>query len=202
MPQRLRLWLRSLHKRHENVEDRGCSKDQEQLRPTLLPESPSTQQIHAATSTSALRLPAAPATNSADIEAPTGADGTTASLPIQLWDRAYDDLKREEPKLVDAYEKILSRQLQDGPGSIVPESQPNTIAQDDSDRRRRQMTQLINASLVKTEREAKEKVGLDVAVDVLSARSAIQAEPQAALAWTGICIVLEVRSFGGRYFVY
>ncbi|KAH7629780.1 hypothetical protein B0T09DRAFT_136405 [Sordaria sp. MPI-SDFR-AT-0083] len=59
------------------------------------------------------------------------------------------------------------------------------------------MTQLINAGLAKTEREVKVKESLGVAVDVvLSAKNtisaAIQAVPQAALAWTGICIALEI----------
>ncbi|KAK3946786.1 hypothetical protein QBC32DRAFT_329042 [Pseudoneurospora amorphoporcata] len=196
MPRRPRSWFQTLFKRHGNAENRKGSKDQEQSRPAPLPESTPIQQIPAATSTSALRLPAAPATDSADTETPADADDTTASLPVRLWDRAYNDLKREEAELVDAYEKLLSRQLQDGPGSAVPESQPNTIAQNNSDRRR-QMTQLINAGLAKTEREAKVKESLSTAVDVvLSARdiinSAIQAVPQAALAWTGICIVLEM----------
>ncbi|KAH6848138.1 hypothetical protein B0I37DRAFT_354784 [Chaetomium sp. MPI-CAGE-AT-0009] len=58
----------------------------------------------------------------------------------------------EETELAGAYEMILSWQLQDGPGPAVPESQPNTIAQDNSD--------------AKTAREAKVKEGLGVAVDV------------------------------------
>ena len=108
---------------------------------------------------------------------------------------------------MDAYEKILSRQLQHGPGSAVPESQPNTIAQNNSDMRRRQMTQIIHAGLDKTAREANVKRSLGVAEDVvLSTRniisSAIQAMPQAALAWTGICLTLEVRLSGGRRSAY
>ncbi|KAK3952421.1 NACHT domain-containing protein, partial [Pseudoneurospora amorphoporcata] len=146
--------------------------------------------------TSASRFSAAPATGSVDIETSAGADDTTTSLPVRLWECAYNELKQEEVKLVDAYEKILSRQLQDGPGSTVPESQSNTIAQNTLDRRR-QMTKLINAGLAKTEREIKVKESLGVAVDViLSAKNtisaAIQAVPQAALAWTGICIALEI----------
>jgi len=137
----------------------------------------------------------------------TGADSTAASLPVRLWDRAYDDLKREETDLVNAYEKILSRQLHDGPSSAVPEYQPNTIVQDNSDARRRQMTQLIHAGLEKITREAKVKEGLGAAVNVaLSARNvisaAIQAVPQAALAWTGICVALEVRLSSEHCFVY
>jgi len=76
----------------------------------------------AATSKSALQPPAAPATDSTDTKTSTDADGVTASLPVRLWARAYNDLKREETDLVDVYEKILSRQLQDGLGSVVPES--------------------------------------------------------------------------------
>ncbi|KAK3946552.1 NACHT domain-containing protein [Pseudoneurospora amorphoporcata] len=157
------------------------------------PAAPDTSSIDVETSTS--RFSAAPATGSVDIETSASADDTTTSLPVRLWECAYNELKQEEVKLVDAYEKILSRQLQDGPGSTVPESQSNTIAQNTLDRRR-QMTQLINAGLAKTEREVKVKESLGVAVDiVLSAKNtisaAIQAVPQAALAWTGICIALE-----------
>ncbi|KAK4196096.1 vegetative incompatibility protein HET-E-1 [Triangularia verruculosa] len=114
---------------------------------------------------------AAPATDPTDIATSSDADSTTASLPVRLWDRAYNDLKREETDLVDIYEKILSR--------------------------RHQMIQLIYTGLDKTAREATVKGGLGVAVNiVLLARdiisSAIQAVPQAALAWTGICLALEV----------
>jgi hypothetical protein len=31
-----------------------------------------------------------------------------------LWEKAYDDLKTEDNKLVDAYERILSRELKGG----------------------------------------------------------------------------------------
>ena len=102
--------------------------------------------------------------------------------------------------------RYCPRQLQASPDLTVPESQPNIIAQNNLDRRR-QMNQLINAGLAKTEKEAKVKESLGVAMDVvLSAKNiisaAIQAVPQAALAWTGICIALEVRLFRARYFTY
>lgn len=32
-----------------------------------------------------------------------------------LWDRAYDNLKEEDPKLMKAYERILSSHLENGP---------------------------------------------------------------------------------------
>ncbi|KAH0553451.1 hypothetical protein GP486_006481, partial [Trichoglossum hirsutum] len=120
----------------------------------------------------------------------------TASPPERLWDRAYDDLKREETALLHAYEKILSCNLhEDDFGSAANKSQPNAIVQYDPDTRRRQMEQLVRTGLDKTAREAKVK-GLGPTMDiVLSATntisSAIQAMPQAALAWTGVCIALK-----------
>jgi hypothetical protein len=67
------------------------------------------------------------------------------------------------------------------------------------------MAQLIHAGLDKTAREAKVKKSLSVAVDVvMSAKNiistAIQAVPQAALAWTGICVALEVSLPGKQCF--
>jgi hypothetical protein len=61
------------------------------------------------------------------------------------------------------------------------------------------MEQLVHTGLDKTAREAKMKEGLGYTMDtVLSLRDtisfAIQAMPQAALAWTGVCTALEVSS--------
>ncbi|KAK4248937.1 hypothetical protein C7999DRAFT_30627 [Corynascus novoguineensis] len=203
MPRRLRSWFRTILHRQGNVKEwvafteRGQDsydvwsvavvrspaspdrKDTTQVsaanrdicQPVTQPGSMCTQQISAPTSRSDGPLPAAPVADSAD------ADSTTASLPARLWDRAYDDLKREESELIEIYEKILSRQLQDGPGSAVPESQPNTIARDDADARRRQMARLIRAGLTRLRGRQ---------------NSAIQAVPQAALAWSGVCLALEM----------
>ena len=50
-----------------------------------------------------------------DSPAPTATSDAVASnppsLPERLWDRAYDELKAKESKLVATYEKILSREL-------------------------------------------------------------------------------------------
>jgi hypothetical protein len=61
------------------------------------------------------------------------------------------------------------------------------------------MEQLVHAGLDKTAPEARVKDGIGSTMDVvLSLRdtisSAIQAMPQAALAWAGVCIGLEVSS--------
>jgi hypothetical protein len=157
------------------------------------------------TSTSSSPLPAARATTSGDVT--TSADAyRIASPPERLWDRAYDDLKAAETALLHAYEKILSCNLHEGGfGSAITESQPNAIIQCDPDTRRRQMEQLVHTGLDKTAREAKGKEGLGPTVDIiLSAKNtisfAIHAVPQAALAWTGVCIALEVSLSTNGYF--
>jgi hypothetical protein len=60
------------------------------------------------------------------------------------------------------------------------------------------MEQLVRTGLDKTAREVKVKAGFGPAMDVVisvkdTISSAIQAVPQAALAWAGVCIALEVR---------
>ena len=209
MPGGPRSWLKKGFHRRKDVKDQAGSQDQGQdqgrddrdkrdLAVVVTPCSSSDDKGSAEAAAGGLdsRLPSVPATDFAGAATSTDADGATC-LPVQLWDRAYDELKREEPGMVDKYEKILSRQLQEGPNSTVPESQPNTIAQANPDVRRRQMIQLIHAGLDKTAREATVKEYLGVAAEVvLSTRdiisSAIQAVPQAALAWAGICLALEV----------
>ncbi|KAL2153475.1 hypothetical protein VTH82DRAFT_4630 [Thermothelomyces myriococcoides] len=119
------------------------------------------------------------------------------SLPAKLWDRAYDELKEKEAKLVDEHEKILTRQLKYGYGSQVPETQQNGIDQDNPDKRRRQMKRLIKAGLAKIDKEVrlKEKFGpaMNFVLSVKNAiSSAIQAIPQAALAWGSISVALQM----------
>lgn len=162
-------------------------------------------QTPPATSTSLLPPLGARSTTSSDVV--TSADAhRTAGPPERLWDRAYDELKAAETALLHAYEKILSCSLHsDGFGSAVTQSQPNAIVQYDPDTRRRQMEQLVHTGLDKTAREAKVKEGLGSTMDIiLSAKdtisSAIQTVPQAALAWTGVCIALEVSPSTNGYF--
>lgn len=118
---------------------------------------------------------------------PIGTYNAPASLAEQLWDRAYDDLKAQDVALIQAYEKILSSKLE------ATGSEQNIIAQHDAHTRRNQMRQLIHDGLNKTAKEAKVKEVIGVAIstkDIIT--NAVQAVPQAALAWAGVCVALEV----------
>lgn len=97
---------------------------------------------------------------------------------------------------METYEKILSRELKNG-GSSSASDRQNTIEQADRVARRRQMELLVRTGLEKTKREAEVKKGIgDTLQVVLSAKdvvdSAIQAVPQAAVAWAGISFALGV----------
>lgn len=117
----------------------------------------------------------------------------TDGISQRLWNSAYDKLKQDEAATIAAYEKILSSRLNE---QDVTESQQNVIA-DDPRQRRLQMQKLVDLGLAKTEKEAKvkERVGTGLQT-VLALKGvvdkAIQASPQGAIAWVGVCFALEV----------
>jgi len=120
-------------------------------------------------------------------------------VPERIWNRAYDELKQVDPKLVHAYEGILSQELDGKNPSQKNSESKNSIEQADIIKRRSQMHQLMQAGLAKTEKEAKIKQNVGEVMqrallvkDVVSL--AIQTVPQAALAWTGVCLALQVSS--------
>ena len=132
-------------------------------------------------------------------ETKVSSDGT-ASLPNpseQLWNNAYDQLKQKEPKLVDAYETILSQALSGDNSGHQPLQHKNSIAQTDISKRLSQMNLLIQTGLARTEKEAKVKQSVGEVMQKISLMKdvvsfAVQAMPQAALAWTGVCFALQV----------
>ncbi|KAL3599813.1 hypothetical protein FPOAC2_04041 [Fusarium poae] len=121
------------------------------------------------------------------------------SLQERLWNKAYDGLKASEPKLVGAYEKILGSKLhEDGPSSVASEPTDNGIASAWGPRCR-QMQQLIQAGLGRTQKQASIKQGIDEGLQAIQAvrgimDSAVKAAPEAAVAWVGVCLGLEILS--------
>ena len=118
--------------------------------------------------------------------------------PEILWDTAYNILRRDEPELVEDYEKVLSWELTLTPTvSSAPTIQENVIEQTDTKTRQSQMRQLVDRGLAKTEHEAKIKQGAGHVVDVALAANktistALEKCPEAALAWTGVTFALQV----------
>ncbi|KAN0080741.1 hypothetical protein V8E54_003945 [Elaphomyces granulatus] len=129
----------------------------------------------------------------------TTRSATPTSPPEQLWNRAYDELKNDHGQLLLGYEKILSQELDGVDWNTISESQlvEAMIEEKNPVERKAQMTRLVQAGLEKTETEANVKKGAGEAIQVvLSAKdmigSVINDVPQAALAWTGVCLALQI----------
>jgi len=133
------------------------------------------------------------------VPAATGPTTSTNPIPTELWDLAYDSLKVDESTLVTAYEKVLSHELDEtDSSSIASKPQENAIEQTNLAIRWSQMSDLVQAGLRKTEKLAKAKEGIGNVIQVvLSAKeiisSAVQSVPQAAVAWSGVCLALQIR---------
>ncbi|KAL6694115.1 hypothetical protein J3F84DRAFT_400561 [Trichoderma pleuroticola] len=126
-----------------------------------------------------------------------------------IWNSAYDALKADEPKLVQAYEKVLSLKLSQSAlnqsvlnqSAASPEPEPanviNAIEDENVLVRRAQMHQLINNGLNKTFREASFKNNISPVMQVVNTTKklvsdAIKDMPQAALPWVLVYISLSI----------
>ncbi|KAN0075094.1 hypothetical protein V8E54_007705 [Elaphomyces granulatus] len=120
------------------------------------------------------------------------------SPPEQLWNRAYDELKNDYGQLLLGYETVLSQELDGVDWNTISESQlEKSMNEERNPVGMPQMTRFIRAGLKKTEAEANVKKGAGEAIQVvLSAKdmigSVINDVPQAALAWTGVCLALQI----------
>ena len=182
-------------------------------------DTPSNTQCAASIHHPATAISAIPPTLPAALHAPTASRTPTAlstavasTLPSpseRLWDRAYDELKdkeSKESKWVDAYEKIMTRVLEEGDLSpTAPEPDKNVI-ETDLATRRLQMNKLVKDGLKKTEKLANVMKGIGSAIQVIDSvkgtiRKAIESVPYAGIAWAGVCFALQV-SMSFRYCKY
>ena len=104
---------------------------------------------------------------------------------------------------MDAYEKILSYNLRHpdwtspGSGSAQPlETQENEI-EEESDKRWLQMEKIVQMGLERTEKGADTMGKINDAMQIVGplkdlVSMAVQACPQAAIAWTGVCFAIQV----------
>ncbi|KAH7113158.1 hypothetical protein B0J13DRAFT_488714, partial [Dactylonectria estremocensis] len=133
---------------------------------------------------------------------PTSTDSDTSPLPSlqeRLWNEAYDELKVSEPKVVEAYEKILSAELcRNDSTSVASRPTENEIGRT-RETRCCQMQQLVQEGLDRTRKEASIKRGIDEGLQAVQAvrgivDKALHAAPEAAVAWVGVCLGLEILS--------
>lgn len=176
-----------------------CSLDISNALPPPTNTNPNSPQEASIPASSGHQSAPLPTTSTSLTSQPT--TSTTSSSPNvseHIWNEAYHRLKQTESKLVDAYERILSRELEkDDSGPEGSQMAKNSIEQTDNDKRWSQMEWLVQAGLEKTERESGIKQPVGAALQgVLSLKdligAALQTVPQAALAWTGVCFAMQV----------
>ncbi|KAF4475367.1 Vegetative incompatibility protein HET-E-1 [Colletotrichum fructicola Nara gc5] len=120
---------------------------------------------------------------------------TANNLKERLWNQAYDNLKRSESKLVEAYENLLSAEL---PGdSHTPAASAENHIKPDPQERWHQMELLVQVGLQKTKKGAEFKQKASDVIQVISPLKevigkAVQAAPEAAIAWVGVSFALEI----------
>lgn len=109
-------------------------------------------------------------------------DTASPSGPGRLWAQAYEAVKEDKPRLVEAYEELLHRVL-GGSGPADP----------------KQMHQLVLEGLEKTKKEAAAKEKFEDGMRVIASVSglvgtAVKHAPESAAAWGGVCLLLQVSS--------
>ncbi|KAH7309927.1 hypothetical protein B0I35DRAFT_359014 [Stachybotrys elegans] len=130
-----------------------------------------------------------------------------------LWNRAYEALRDEDPQLVDRYEKLLSRELEEhlAPQDMRPRSDDLDDTKNrmdcNSDKRQSQLKAIMDRGLQRAdEKQIKYTLfGHDFVLkeQVTQAAQFIQAmknlvdeavkvSPEASLAWAGVCVLLPV----------
>ncbi|KAH6883570.1 NACHT domain-containing protein, partial [Thelonectria olida] len=128
----------------------------------------------------------------------SGRETSPHELQKRLWNQAYNELKVSQTKTVEAYEKILSGELHRNDSTATLGTKENEIGQT-QETRWCQMKQLVQAGLERTRRQADIKQGIEDGLQAISAvrgivDKAVQTAPEAALAWVGVCLGLEILS--------
>ncbi len=113
------------------------------------------------------------------------------NLSQKLWNDAYDELEKDEGKLVGTYVKILAGVLKDEKAADI------SVQLEDRAERQAYMLKLMKEGQVKVAMASKIMEGVgDVAQFILSVKgivdAAVQTNPQAALPWAGVCVGLQV----------
>lgn len=127
---------------------------------------------------------------SAASDPPPASEPELSALQTRLWNKAYEGVKQKEPTVAEAYEKILFVE--------IPKAQhDSTGATSEQNATSAEMIQLVNTGVERTKKEVEIKGTVKQWLDIVNSvkgviDNAIKVAPDAAVAWAGICIGLEV----------
>lgn len=119
-------------------------------------------------------------------------------LQEKIWGQAYDNLRLKEPKIVQAFEIVVSVELERGEPSFGSADQPECEPTTDGAVRSHQMLQLVRNGLDRTRKVTTVKQEIDDSLQAVHAireimDRAVHAAPEAAVVWATVCLGLEVR---------
>jgi hypothetical protein len=161
-----------------------------------------------ATAPSTANLKATPATrNTRATQDPAGQPGHTLqshqpvsaqSISARVWNDAYEATRVEHPGLVKQYEAVLYAELSPVTLSAGKYNLGQWSISNDPDKRADEMRQLVYAGLERSRKQMDAAENVSEGIRAIFALKgvvdkAVQACPQAAVAWVGICFTLEVR---------
>ena len=157
--------------------------------------NPTTDHLLPATLTAA--QPIAPSTSSASIVATTEASHDQ-SLPNRLWSKAYEQIQNDDAKLVKAYLAILHK----NPGEELSYADVSEAEhQATGEKRQAQLMKLVECGLERNKKDHEVKVKIHEGTRMLSSvtgliSSSLKQAPEAAVAWAGVCLLVQVRFEG------
>ena len=112
-----------------------------------------------------------------------------AKLSRDLWERAYEALKFRDPDLVAAYERHLAPTVANP--SLSPELIESTIQSKLQDRKADQWVIRLGKQPIKVREQGEKIIRFILWFDDIISQ-AVSAQPYAALAWSGVSILLPV----------
>jgi hypothetical protein len=126
-------------------------------------------------------------------------------MTYSIWDRAYDNIRHEDPDLVEKYEKLLSKELVKGAKGSSDGTKNRIITQNPQERRA-DLETIIKGSLERMDENMEHQISAHNLIqqdqtahavatvhklrDFVS--EAFKASPKASLAWAGVCLILPI----------
>ncbi|CVL03792.1 related to vegetatible incompatibility protein HET-E-1 [Fusarium proliferatum] len=128
---------------------------------------------------------------------PEEPENNTPSIPERLWSKAYDILEEKEPDIVKKYQEILEQVQHEWIDTAAPKELQNL--QNCKSVKSQQMWRLVYSGLERSKRQAKVKESVSNIMETIDnlkgvVDKAVKYSSEAAIAWAGISLGLEILS--------
>ncbi|KAL2886331.1 Vegetative incompatibility protein HET-E-1 [Ceratocystis lukuohia] len=120
-----------------------------------------------------------------------------STLQEKIWENAYKGSRSKEPKLVEAFEKIILSESHHDETSVEPTDRIEGKTTAELNVTSSQMRKIAERGIERTKKEAALKQGIDNGLRAVQAvmgimDRALRAAPEAAVIWATVCLGIEV----------